>query len=74
MSSTLYAVGTPVEIVGVSAYGDFPREGKGTVIRVRRRYVGSPSEYTQYQVHLDGTNRPTSDFDYLYDAYNVKKV
>ena len=74
MSSKLYDVGTRVEISGFAAYGKYPCEGKGTVIRVRRRYVGSPSEYTQYQVHLDGTDRPNSDLDYLYDEHDVKQI
>lgn len=74
MSSTLYNIGTRVEIDGFAAYGKFPSEGKGTVIRVRRRYVGSASEYTQYQVHLDGTDRPNSDLDYLYDEHDVKQI
>ena len=73
-----FKVGDRVQITGSSQYSsgeNFPSEGTGTVIYIRNRYAGSPAEYYQYQLHVDGYDKPRlRNLKFYYDQMHVQKI
>ena len=72
-----FIVGDRVRIEGRASYDSerYPESGEGTIIRVRARYQNTRFAYRQYQVWVDGTDRPKEgDLTYYYEHVSKTPV
>jgi hypothetical protein len=65
LAAQRFSVGQTVQVDGFRAYGSRrePVVGTGVVVGVSHRYRGTPGEYYQYAVAIDGHPPPTSSSD-----------
>lgn len=69
-----FQVGDRVRVCSPAVYGPgFPKAGVGTVVQVRLRYEGTPAEYRQYQIHVDGYDTP-GGLNHMYDEMDVEST
>jgi hypothetical protein len=75
MNGGALKIGDKVVIRGLEAYGYRQNYSgsTGVIFRIRHRYSGTPYEYNQYQVHIDGYPFPNpNSLEFIFDEMSIE--